>query len=145
MSIRSKAKRDAQKKKAARDPRDRRDPAARPAIEPHAELRDEHGKLLGGIARKDEEWVLGLDGQIVGGSPSAATILTMLKRAASMQERAGNQIVLKISKALREAADEEARAQGMTLEQFESQLDQSLRETGAGTSGEGNSPSLARH
>ncbi|MBA2237391.1 MAG: hypothetical protein H0W24_01620 [Lysobacter sp.] len=142
MSIRSKAKRDAQKKKAARDSRD---PAPRAAIEPHAELRDQHGKLLGGIARKDEEWVLGLDGQIVGGSASAATILTMLKRAASMQERAGNAIVLKFSKALRDAADEEARAQGMTLDQFESQLDQHLRDSGTADGGDGSSPSPARH
>lgn len=127
MSIRSKAKRDARKKKASRDARD---PPLAQAIEPHAELRDSHGVLLGGIARQNEEWVLGLDGQIVGGSASPATILTMLKRAAAMQERAGHAIQLKFSAVLREAAHEEARAQGMTLEQFEAQLDQNLQATG---------------
>lgn len=126
MSIRSKAKRDARKKKASRD-----DALPRQPIEPHAELRDSQGALLGGIARHDDEWVLGLDGQIVGGSESPATILAMLKRAAAMQERAGHSIQLKFSKALSEAAQEEARAQGMTLEQFEERLDQDLHEKDA--------------
>ncbi|MBA3487368.1 MAG: hypothetical protein H0T88_09320 [Lysobacter sp.] len=140
MSIRSKAKRDAQKKQATRASRNST-PA--PRIEPHAELRDSRGALLGGIARQDDEWVLGLDGQIVGGSASAATILTMLKRAAAMQERAGHQIVLKFSAALRQAAQQEADAKGMTLEQFEAELDQSLRQTDSAAGGP--SSSLARH
>lgn len=128
MSIRSKAKRDARKKKASRDAGDS---TLSQAIEPHAELRDSQGVLLGGIARQNEEWVLGLDGQIVGGSASPATILAMLKRAAAMQERAGRTIQLKFSAVLREAALEEARAQGMTLEQFEAQLEQNLQGTGS--------------
>ena len=137
MSIRSKAKRDARKKKTERD--DREAPV-RPAIEPHAELRDAQGVLLGGIARQDEEWVLGLDGQIVGGSTSPATVLAMLKRAAAMQERAGHSIELKFSAALREAAQEEARAQGKTLEEFEAQLDENLQKTGGAASGAPASP-----
>ena len=136
MSIRSKAKRDARKKKSARDEREQ----PRPAIEPHAELRDGRGVLLGGIARKDEEWVLGLDGQIVGGSTSPATVLVMLKRAAAMQERAGHSIELKFSAALREAAQEEARAQGKTLEEFEAQLDENLQKAGGAPGGAPASP-----
>lgn len=127
MSIRSKAKRDARKKKSTRDDREE---LVRPAIEPHAELRDGQGVLLGGIARQDEEWVLGLDGQIVGGSTSPATVLAMLKRAAAMQERAGHSIKLKFSAALREAAQEEARAHGKTLEEFEAQIDENLQKAG---------------
>ena len=137
MSIRSKAKRDARKKKAARN--DREEPV-RPSIEPHAELRDGQGVLLGGIARHDEEWVLGLDGQIVGGSTSPATVLVMLKRAAAMQERAGHTIALKFSAALREAAQEEARAQGKTLEEFETQLDENLQKAGGAPRGAPASP-----
>lgn len=136
MSIRSKAKRDARKKKSARDEREQ----PRPAIEPHAELRDGQGVLLGGIARQDEEWVLGLDGQIVGGSTSPATVLAMLKRAAAMQERAGHSIELKFSAALREAAQEEARAHGKTLEEFEAQLDESLQKAGGAPTGAPASP-----
>ena len=137
MSIRSKATRDARKKKAAKD--DREQPV-RPAIEPHAELRDDRGVLLGGIARHDEEWVLGLDGQIVGGSTSPATVLAMLKRAAAMQERAGHSIELKFSAALREAAQEEARAHGKTLEEFEAQLNENLQNAGSAPKGAPASP-----
>lgn len=131
MSIQSKAKRDANRKKNARE----RTVSAAPrsSIEAHAELRDSAGALLGGIARQDGEWVLGLDGQMVGGSDSAATILAMLKRAAAMHERAGNTIVLKFSDALRDAADAEARAQGLSLEEFEAQLERGMQGGGATT------------
>lgn len=137
MSVRSKAKRDSGKKKAARAAKP--EPTAR-TIEPHAELRDRNGTLLGGIARQDDEWVLGLDGKIVGGSSSPATILAILKRAAAMQERAGNTIELKFSAALRKAADEEAQSKGLSFEEFESQLDQNIDKTAMPSSASGSSP-----
>ncbi len=129
MSIQSKAKRDASKKKQTRERT--ASSAVQSSIEAHAELRDGDGVLLGGIARQDGEWVLGLDGQMVGGSGSAATILAMLKRAAAMHERAGNPVVLKFSDTLRDTADAEARAQGLSLEQFETQLDGSMQGSAA--------------
>lgn len=126
MSIQSKAKRDASKKK--KTTRERVVTGTlRPAVEAHADLRDPDGTLLGGIARRDGEWVLGLDGKMVGGSESAATILTMIKRAAAMHERSGTRVILKFSDALRDAATEEARLQGLSLEQFETQLEASMR------------------
>ena len=54
--------------------------------EPHAQLRDDEGKLLGGIVLKDGQWVLGLGGRIVGESASAAHVLAILKRAAAHKE-----------------------------------------------------------
>ena len=121
MSIQSKAKRDASRKRKSRERTVT--VTTRAPIEGHAELRDHRGTLLGGIARQDGEWVLGLDGQMVGGSDSAATILVMLKRAAAMHERAGTAAVLKCSDTLRDVANEEARMQGLSLEQFEARLD----------------------
>lgn len=120
MTVRSKAKRDANRKK-----QDRNEDGGG-TVEGHAELRDPSGQLLGGIARKDGEWVLGLDGRMVGGSDSAATILSMLKRAAAMHERAGNRVTLKFSDALRAAAEEDARLQGMSLEAFQERLEREL-------------------
>lgn len=120
MTVRSKAKRDANRKKQGRN-EDGGD-----TVEGHAELRGPSGQLLGGIARKDGEWVLGLDGRMVGGSDSAATILSMLKRAAAMHERAGNKVTLKFSDALRAAAEEDARLQGMSLEAFQERLEREL-------------------
>jgi hypothetical protein len=138
MSIRSKAKRDANRKKRQRERI--AVPARAPGVEAHADLRDGDGTLLGGIARREGQWVLGLDGRIVGESASAATLLAMLRRAAAMQERSGGKVTLRLSDALRAVADEESRAQGMTFEQFEAQLDGQLREA----SGEpGQEPPLA--
>lgn len=128
MSIQSKAKRDANRKQAARQRVVTG--TLRPKIEAHAELRDSDGTLLGGIARRDGEWELGLDGKMVGGSDSAATILSMIKRAAAMHDRAGNTVTLKFSDALSEAAAEDARLQGMSLEDFEAQLDAKLNSGG---------------
>ena len=125
MSIRSKAKRDA-RRKHQRVPQGIVMPP-RPGVEAHADLRDAHGELLGGIARREGEWVLGLDGRIVGGSESPATLLAMLRRAAAIQEEAGHTVRLKCSDALRDAAHEEARAQGLSFEAFEQQLDRRLR------------------
>ena len=125
MSIQSKARRDARKRRLAKA---RNAASERPAesIEAHAELRDDAGNLLGGIVRRDGEWTLGLGGQIVGGSESAARVLAMLKRAAVMHEAKGTQIRLRCSPSLDQAAAAEVAAQGLTFEQFEQQLAQDL-------------------
>jgi hypothetical protein len=142
MSIQSKAKRDANKKKKVRERVVTG--TLRPAVEAHADLRDSHGTLLGGIARRDGEWVLGLDGKMVGGSESAATILTMIKRAAAMHERSGTHVTLKFSNALRDAATEEAGLQGMSLEEFEAQLEGTMRAEAVEKTAAGQKPASKR-
>ncbi|WP_222564445.1 hypothetical protein [Novilysobacter antarcticus] len=96
-------------------------------IEAHADLRDGAGKLLGGIVRRDGEWVLGMDGKMVGSSDSAATMLALIRRAASMHERTGAIATLKFSDALRDAANAEARELGLEFQQFEAQLDEKMK------------------
>ena len=90
--------------------------------EPHAQLRDKDGKLLGGIVFKDNEWVLGLDGKIAGHSHSAAHVLAILKRAAALLRSEGREVDLVFSATLRAAAHAEAAEQGMEFEQFQEQL-----------------------
>ena len=120
MSINSKVRRDARKRRMEKL---RHAPAAGTvAIEPHAELRDEAGQLLGGIVRRDGEWTLGLGGRIVGGSDSAARVLAMLKQAAALHERGGGSIRLRCSPALSAAAQQEVSEQGMSFEQFQVRL-----------------------
>lgn len=119
MSITSKARRDARKRRLAKGGTT---PATTTPIEPHAELRDQNGQLLGGIVRRDGEWTLGLDGRIVGGSDSAARVLAMLKRAAQLHERTGASIRLTCSSALSVAVQREVVAEGLTFEQFEERL-----------------------
>ena len=123
MSINSKVRREAKKRNTAKARTGK--PTATP-IEPHAELRDQEGRLLAGIVRRDGEWVLGMGGQIAGGSESAAQVLAMIKRAARLHEAHGTPVRLKYSDSLKEAALREVAANGSTFEQFEAQLESSM-------------------
>jgi hypothetical protein len=123
MSINSKARREAKKRGAAKARTGK--PAATP-IEPHAELRDQQGRLLAGIVRQDGEWVLGMDGRIAGTSESAAHMLAMIKRAARLHEAHGTPVRLKYSDFLKEAALGEAAALGGSFEEFEARLESSM-------------------
>lgn len=90
--------------------------------EPHAQLRDAQGKLLGGIVFKDNEWVLGLDGRIAGHSHSAAHVLAILKRAAALLRSEGREVDLVFSATLRAAAHQEAADLGLGFDAFQEQL-----------------------
>jgi hypothetical protein len=124
MSINSKVRREAKKRNAAKA-RGGKTRAA-PPIEPHAELRDQHGQLLAGIVRQAGEWVLGLGGRIAGSSPGAAHPLAMIRRAARLHEAHGTPVRLKLSDALLSAANEETAAQGSSFEEFERQLESAM-------------------
>ena len=103
--------------------------AAGVPIEPHAELRDQRGQLLAGIVRREGEWVLGMGGQIAGSTDSAAHVLAMIRRAAVLHEAQGTPVRLTWSDALKDAAHAEAAGQGMTFEEFETRLEQSMAAT----------------
>ncbi|MEH6416154.1 hypothetical protein [Pseudomonas sp. CGJS7] len=124
MSINSKARRDAKKRKLAKARSTPLPGATR--IEPHAELRDAHGRLLGGIVRREGEWTLGLGGRIVGGSESAARVLALLERAATLHRREGREVSLGCSSALRSAAQSEVAERGISFEQFQQELEKEL-------------------
>ena len=125
MSIQSKARRDARRRKEQREHNRAR--AGAPAIEPHAELRNPQGDLLAGIVRQAGVWVLGMDGRIAGSSDSAAEVLAMIKQAAALHEAQGSQVRLVYSDELRDTAVIEAAAQGLTLEQFEQQMAEQMK------------------
>lgn len=99
--------------------------------QPHADLRDEKGKLLGAIVFKDGQWVLGLNGKIVGDTDSAAHVLAIIKRAAAMLRAQGREVQLVFSAPLREAAQAEVAQLGMSFEQFQARLEQDM--SGKGT------------
>ena len=138
MSIKSKAKRDAARKKSNSGNSNRNgngaSQVATPEVEAHADLRDVDGSLLGGIVRRDDEWLLGMDGKMVGSSDSAATMLALIRRAATMHERTGKQATLKFSDALRDAANKEASELGMSFEQFEANLEENMQANPADSS-----------
>lgn len=123
MSIQSKARRDARRRKAERE-RNRRGDA--PAIEPHAELRDRDDNLLAGIVRQSGVWVLGMDGRIVGSSDSAAQVLMLIRRAQRLHDEKGIPVKLVYSDALRDEAELEAAAHGKSLADYEKQLEDEM-------------------
>ena len=123
MSIQSKARRDARRRKAERE-RNRRGDA--PAIEPHAELRDRDDNLLAGIVRQSGVWVLGMDGRIVGSSDSAAQVLMLIRRAQRLHDEKGVPVKLVYSDALRDEAELEAAAHGKSLADYEKQLEDEM-------------------
>lgn len=124
MSIQSKAKRDARKRKALRERNQARGDA--PAIEPHAELRDRDDNLLAGIVRQSGVWVLGMDGRIVGSSDSAAQVLMLIRRAQRLHDEKGIPVKLVYSDALRDEAELEAAVHGMTPADYEKQLEDEM-------------------
>lgn len=137
MSIQSKARRDAKKRRAQKELNRAR--ANAPKVEAHAELRNPQGELLAGIVRQAGVWVLGMDGRIAGSSDSAAEVLAMIKRAAALHESQGQPVRLVYSDELRDTAVIEAAAQGMTLEQYEQRLETEMRANA--TAGEGGTES----
>lgn len=123
MSINSKIRREAGKQGAARA--GEREDAGAP-IEPHAQLRDQQGRLLAGIVRQEGEWVLGMDGQIAGSSASAAHVFAMIRRAAVLHEAQGTPVRLTWTDALKDAAYAEARDQELSFGEFEARLEQAM-------------------
>lgn len=119
-------------------PKLRRPPPGRKATirpeklgEPHAQLRDQAGKLLGGIVRKDGAWVLGLDERIAGTSDSAAHVLALIKRAAAVLRGEGREVDLVFSAALRAAAHREAAEEGLGFKEFQVRLTADIAKAGA--------------
>lgn len=125
MSINSKARRDAKKRKAIKERNQRQ--ANAPKVEGHAELRNQAGELVAGIVRRGGAWFLGIDGRIAGSSDSAAEVFALLKRAAKASEAAGHPVRMVFSDELRDTAVIEAAAQGLTLEQFDAKLEEEMQ------------------
>ncbi|HSX64541.1 MAG TPA: hypothetical protein VLF15_07420 [Pseudoxanthomonas sp.] len=144
MSIQSKARREAKKRKAIKARNQAQLNA--PAIEPHAELRNPQGELLAGIVRRSGVWVLGMHGQIAGSSDSAAEVLAMIKRAAALHEAQGQPVKLVYSDEIRDTAELEAAAQGMSLDDYEKKLEEEMRANASSTlDGSGEGEPAGRH
>jgi hypothetical protein len=113
MSTRSKAKRDARKKKSKGASRGA---PLRPIAE-HAHLLIDQ-QIVGGAGLRGDEWVLVLGGKLMAATESAAMMLAMLKRVATLQEQSGQSVELNFSTQLRDAATAEAEVEGKSLEDY---------------------------
>jgi hypothetical protein len=124
MSLNSKARRDARKKKVAKRPIRR----LGAALQPHAQLETPDGNTIGGAGWRDGEWLTVLGGQVATRTPSAAMTLAMLRHVVAVQEQAGIELKLTFSPAMETAATREAQAAGRTLEEYLLMLEQERRE-----------------
>ncbi len=114
MSIHSKSRRDARKKKQRTSGADR----TGPKLQPHAHLLDGDGKVIGGAGLRGEQWVMVMGGKVITGTDSAGMAIAMLKHVAALRESAGLAVTLSYSTQLRDAATVEAEAVGKTLDEY---------------------------
>ncbi len=112
--------------KGRRAPVSTSDSASGDAIEPHAQLRDQQGRLLAGIVRRDGEWVLGMDGKIAGSSIEASEVFALIRRAAVLHKAKGTPVRLTWSDELMAAVEEEVARRGVSFAAFEDQLQRSI-------------------
>lgn len=115
MSKNSKAKRDAKRKKAPKRPFMRK---LNDLIEPHGEMRDGTGRLIAGVGRHDEDWVLVVGGQVVAGGSRAADVMVMLHQLADMRQANGDAVVNTYSAAFKAAAEHDAKEEGISLYEY---------------------------
>lgn len=115
MSIQSKAKRDARKK------REKRAAGKRPSgggFVAHAQLVDGDGQLVAAGGRYDGHWAAIVAGKAVPGIESAALLLAMLRHIAARCEDEGRATTLTVGPVLEKAAATEAENGGHSLEDY---------------------------
>lgn len=120
MSLNSKARRDARRKKVPKRPIRR----LGAALQPHAQLETPDGNTIGGAGWRDGEWLTVLGGQVAARTPSAAMTLAMLRHVVAVQEQAGIELKLTFSPTIETAATREAQAEGRSLEDYLQMLEQ---------------------
>ena len=112
MSIHSKARRDARRKKQ---------PAAAVAptrpIRVHAKLVDCEGTNVGGAGLRGDDWVLVLAGRVVATTNSASMMIAMLRRTVAVRQQGGEHLRLDCTRTLLDAATREAALVDRTLEE----------------------------
>ncbi|QDH71142.1 hypothetical protein [Marilutibacter alkalisoli] len=144
MSRHSKIRRDARRKQAPDRPIRR----LGDTLQPHAQLIDADGNVVGGAGLRDREWVMVLGGKALSGTESAAMMLAMLRHAVAVQADAGRKLELHVSAALDAAAAHEAMAAGKSLPQYLEMLEAERQERRAGdmpTTPDGLSSSAVSH
>lgn len=111
MSINSKARRDARRKQAPH--LDARRPAPMPAL---AHLLGADDAIVGGIARRGDEYAFVFGGRVVTSTDSAAMAIALLDRAITVHAARDVALRRRVSEPLLAAATREAEDAGLTLE-----------------------------
>lgn len=96
----------------------RGDGGARRTMPAHAHLIDEAGNVVGGVALRDAEWVVVLQGRVVAATESSGLAIAMLRHTASLLAAAERPVRVDVSDTLRERATEEGAAAGKSLDDY---------------------------
>ncbi len=115
MSRNSKNKRDAKRKK---QPKTGMRSRLQAPIQAHGEMKNGEGNVLLSIGKQGDDWVVVMDGQVVGGASNAADVMVMLHQFSHEQEREGHTILNTYSTTFQQAATEDAKAEGFTLDEY---------------------------
>jgi len=115
MSKNSKAKRDAKRKK---QPKTGLRSRVQAPIEAHGEMKDGEDRTLLSIGKQGEDWLVVMNGQVVAGASNAADIMVMLHQFADDQQAQGVAILNAYSTTFKQAATQDAEAEGLTLDEY---------------------------
>lgn len=91
---------------------------ARDAMPVHARLVDAAGDVVGGVARREEEWVAVLGGRVLATTESAGLAIAMLRHTATLLGDAGRPVRVDVAETLRDAATAEGLVVGKPLEEY---------------------------
>jgi hypothetical protein len=84
----------------------------------HAHLLDATDRVMGGVALRDEEWVVVLQGRVVAATESAGLAIAMLRHTATLLAGAGHPVRVETSDTLVGRATAEGEAAGKSLDDY---------------------------
>jgi hypothetical protein len=109
----------------------RGDGDARRSMPAHAHLLDAADRVVGGVALRDEDWVVVLQGREVASTESAGMAIAMLRHTATLLGRAGHPVRVDTSETLIAHATEEGAAAGKSLDDYLAYLEAERAELAA--------------
>ena len=93
-----------------------------------AHLLAEGERIVGGVARRDDEYALVLAGRVIASTDSAGMAIAMLRHARSTLSTEETPLSIRIAPALETPATAEAESAGLTLEAYLDALEAERRE-----------------
>lgn len=93
-----------------------------------AHLIGDAGQVIGGIARRDDEFALVLGGRVMASTDSAGMAIAMLRHARVVLQKNGATLAIRVSPMLQGPAIAEAAAAGLDLEAYLDVLETERRE-----------------
>jgi hypothetical protein len=81
-------------------------------------MRDEAGRVVAGIGRQGDDWVLMVGDQVLGGGTGAADVMVMFNHLAEIRQKDGGVVFNSYSTTFKAEAERDAKEQGMSLYEY---------------------------